>query len=112
MRRLKLPVLIVALLGLVVAVTPPGLCPCWLLVEVERVHVHPAGDGAERHSHDYLFELFNSHAPAYPPYVISAAALIALLLASALYYRPPRWGMFSRHGWRGDPDVPPPRVAA
>lgn len=110
MMRLKLSVIGLALLGVLVTLTPPGLCPCWLLAQVERTHVHPAGDEHQSHSHDYLFDLFNTHSPVSAPKVNSAATVLAGLVAAVLQRVRPAPEYLGTAIWRAEAEVPPPRA--
>ncbi|MGQ0602028.1 MAG: hypothetical protein ACT4QE_10080 [Anaerolineales bacterium] len=112
MSRMTLFAVLLLFLSAVVAVTPPGLCSCWLIADVEQVHAHPAGDEDHPHSHDYLFELFNTHLPATPPSVAAAAAVIAQLIGAALRLVLPRQVALGAARWSGSVELPPPRLVA
>jgi hypothetical protein len=112
MFRLKWAASLLAWLAALTVITPPGLCPCWLFGDVDTVHVHPASDEHRPHGHAYLLEIFNAHLPATLPSVVSSAALIALLLASALSFRPARVAARGRPEWFSPVELPPPRAGA
>ena len=60
-------------LAVFVTLMPPGLCPCWLMLDPSRHHPHLA-DRPEfpHHSHGYLFDLFQTQALVVAPLAICA----------------------------------------
>jgi hypothetical protein len=103
--------LLVSSLALVtlVAIAPPGLCPCWLLREPERVHPHLDGWPERPHRHEYLFSLFQSQAAAAAPVAVLPAGLLLLCQALAAVWRRIPEPIFPARGWSFSPLTPPPR---
>ena len=107
-----MPRLLLALLILVVALTafaPPGLCPCWLFVEVEAFHPHAPDQAAHPHSHNYLFEVYQGQTAAVMPPALLPAALLLVLLSGLLRWRRLPHQDANGAGWNFPSDVPPPR---
>ncbi len=106
--RLALAAILVCLAGLM-ALAQPGICPCWLLADVEHLHPHPAGHPERPHSHGYLSDLFMSGMPAVAePTLVPAATLILALALAA------RWRTVSELSpaywvWAASPRRLPPR---
>lgn len=93
-----------------VALAPPGLCPCWLIADVRHIHPHPSGEPDRPHPHDYLFEMFQTQ-PAHtsePP--LHPTALIEHLKDRSVWQAV---GDYARviSGWSAAPPTPPPRWA-
>lgn len=90
----------------------PGLCPCWLMVDVQKYHLHPFAHPERPHPHDYLFEIFNAESAAVaPPLPLPARTLILALALSGL------WLWIGSHtasvaNWMTPPPTPPPRLSA
>lgn len=97
------------LFTLAVTITPPGVCPCWLMFDPGAHHPHFNGHPELPHQHEYLLEYFQSQTVVPPPVAtIPVALLIALQAASGLLRTTP--GQFlTNFGWNPDPLVPPPR---
>jgi hypothetical protein len=90
------------------SLTQPGLCPCWLLPDVND-HPHLDGHPERPHRHDYLFNLFQSNTPAAaPPVVIPINEIIAALNASG-HLRLPGHAPQAVTGWQAAVEPPPPR---
>jgi hypothetical protein len=103
-------VVAVVLLAPYIAFTPPGLCPCWLMMEPGQFHPHPSGRPDHPHTHDYLFDLFQSQtATATPLALLPAGLLIALQAASGLR-RPLPDVVHDGASWTPLPPRPPPRL--
>lgn len=89
--------------------TPPGLCPCWLMGEPGKYHPHLGGDPERAHQHDYLFDLFQSHTvSALPPVLVPAGVLMECQSIAGL------WRRLADHpspalSWISRPLTPPPR---
>jgi hypothetical protein len=100
---------ILFLIGLT-AWTPPGLCPCWLIAEIERYHPHPAGDPERQHAHDYLFEIFQAENPAIAALSFLPAQAFLLLLALGSLWRRVGSQRLLNVSWEPSPSTPPPRL--
>lgn len=84
--RLSLAAALVLLASLM-AVAPPGLCPCWLIRDVRDYHPHFDGHPERPHSHDYLFEMFPTGTTALAePNLLPASSLIVLLALALLWH--------------------------
>lgn len=104
-KRIFLPLLIA-----LVAFAQPGLCACWLMIDISAHHPH-FEDPSRPHSHDYLSEVFQAQTVASaPPIVISAQALLAILALAALW-RPLLRRLPSLAGWLAESDPPPPKLS-
>jgi hypothetical protein len=103
--------LLILVAGLALMIMPPGLCPCWLLRGVAVIHPHPAGNGHELHSHDYLFESFNAQPMASPPIVLFTTALLASLVQGAVQRLHSARRCLSGVSWISEVESPPPRRA-
>jgi hypothetical protein len=102
-------VLLVVVVGLTVG--QPGLCPCWLLRDVARIHPHLGGDPSQPHTHEYLSNWIDSAPVAAPPILLPTIALVLeLALAVALWRSLVSHGVFSR-GSSIPPPLRPPRAA-
>lgn len=102
---------VVPLYLLCLVLTPPGVCPCWLMFDPAEHHPHPDGHPERPHTHDYLLDYFRSQtAVAVPDLSLPAALLIALQASSGL--RQPL-GHAEAHaaGWSAAPLTPPPETA-
>jgi hypothetical protein len=88
--------------------TPPGLCPCWLMFDPAAHHPHFDGHAERPHSHEYLLDYFQSQTVGAAPVAsLPAASLIALQAASGLR-RPLAVACQSAGGWTAAPLTPPP----
>lgn len=97
-------------LALYTALAQPGLCACWLIVDVKHVHFHPPGvDPDKPHSHDYLFEQYHVLPASVAPQLETVSELIQKLAAKSLW-RPTAGENFFAYGWRFVPEPPPPRA--
>jgi len=104
-------ILLILLVGLT-AFAQPGLCPCWLMVDIQTHHPHPGGDPNRDHGHDYLNDLFSAGlAAVVTPSLIPAHTLIALLTTGNLW-RPIADHSSLAHGWTPALEPPPPRLTA
>ncbi len=102
-------ILIVLLVGFV-ALAQPGLCPCWLMLDISAHHPHPDGHPERPHSHGYLADLFQTDTvAAIPLLVVPAQTLIAQHALGALWWRVPNreWQLT---GWMSAMEPPPPRA--
>ncbi|MEK7787412.1 MAG: hypothetical protein AAB658_18575, partial [Chloroflexota bacterium] len=92
-------ILLILLIGLT-AFAQPGLCPCWLMVDIQARHPHPGGQPDQPHGHDYLNDLFSAGLAAVATLsLVPAHALIALLTAVQLW-RPITHNSIFAPGWR------------
>ncbi len=91
------------------ALTPPGLCPCWLMAEPDKFHPHPSGRPERPHGHDYLFDLFQSQTLSAIPLAITPARLLIERQSGDGLWRPLAAPMFFTGGWASSPLTPPPR---
>ena len=107
------PVLLfLALLIGLTAFAQPGLCPCWLMADVEIYHPHPDGNPDGDHGHDYLDDLFSAGLAAVATLsLVPAHALIALLTAVQLW-QPITHNSTFASGWTPSLEPPPPRLSA
>lgn len=103
-------VLLVAYLFTIsVLITPPGVCPCWLMIDPRAHHPHFDGHPEVPHQHEYLLDYFQSQTIVPPPVVeIPIALLIAWQAASGL------WQTLAHpepeaNGWALPPPLRPPR---
>ena len=105
MRRL-VPAFAVSL-ALFVAFMPPGLCPCWLMLDPS----HPHLDDRPKlpHPNGYLFDLFQTQALVVAPLAIAPISLlIAVQAGGGLWRRLLDLSPFAI-GWAVAPPIPPPR---
>jgi hypothetical protein len=97
-------------LSLWLSLAQPGLCPCWMLADIEDNHPHPAGNAHEPHGHEYLQELFRANVASTAPQVISVLALMLACLAASLRH----WLLSGEHllsgFWFAEVLLPPPRL--
>ena len=108
MSRLFLAVVI--FVAALIALTPPGLCPCWLNPDVETNHVHFRDVPDSNHSHEYLNELSQaSLGEILPILLIPAAIFIALESLSTILWEL-IWGVFSPMRWKLPLSPPPPKL--
>jgi hypothetical protein len=103
--------LLAGLLALTV-LAQPGLCPCWLIANVEDIHPHRAGNASRPHDHEYLFEMF----PSQPAAVLDLAPnpvgrLIEHLLNSSMWQASGKNDVRAL-AWSHAPPTPPPRLSA
>jgi hypothetical protein len=97
-------------LGLFIAFTPPGLCPCWLMEDPVHQHPHPDGHPEKKHSHDYLFDLFQTQTSATSPIsLLPVSLLLALMAAGGLWRQLVHIPTFAA-GWTAAPLSPPPKL--
>ena len=105
-------VILLVFLASLIAVAPPGLCPCWLIADVRTYHPHPNGRPERPHPHNYLFELFHSQtAAASPEPLIAIRDLVLALIGTGVWRRLSRQAR-PAHGWVMPPPTPPPRLTA
>ncbi len=91
------------------ALTPPGLCPCWLMVDPAEHHPH-FNDQARPHSHDYLLDYFQSQTVAAVPLMLMPIALLISLQAASGLWRQLFHVSLTANGWAYAPLTPPPRL--
>ena len=91
------------------ALTPAGLCPCWLMLEPAEFHPHPSGHPERPHDHRYLFDLFQSQTVAAAPLALLPAGLLIALQAASGLRRPLPDELLHGAGWTPLPATPPPR---
>jgi hypothetical protein len=98
-------------LGLFIAFTPPGVCPCWLMEDPAHTHPHPDGHPEKAHNHGYLFNLFQTQTSAAGPIMtlLPVSLLLALLVASGLWRQLIHVPTFAA-GWTAAPLSPPPKL--
>ena len=102
-------VLSLMLVGLL-AVAPPGLCPCWMFTNPMEVHPHPYGHAELPHDHSYLFDLSPS-SPSQPPPIPSAPQeMIDRLLALGGLWSISKPSPLGTASWSAPPSTPPPRL--
>jgi len=71
--------------------TPPGLCPCWLLQDFMHPHARPE-DASSPHPHDDLGQDQNSEAaPQVSLPALVSTALLSLAAAAGLWLRVTTW---------------------
>lgn len=100
------------LFALYLALTPPGLCPCWLMFDPAEHHPHFDAHAQQPHDHNYLFEYFQSQTVAVVPlWLVPIALLISWQAASGLR-RQIASEIVAALGWALDPLTPPPRSLA
>ena len=109
MRRITLALLL--FLAGYLALTQPGLCPCWLIREVRIYHPHPFAHPERPHPHDYLFELYNSQTVASTPSLPTPARALILALALGALWLYVAHTTVAILGWAAHPPIPPPRLA-
>jgi hypothetical protein len=91
------------------ALTPPGLCPCWLMFNPAKHHPH-FNERAERpHDHEYLLEYFQSQTVAAVPMMLMPIALLITLQAASGLWRGLASEIVLASSWALDPLTPPPR---
>lgn len=104
-----LSVFIAATLAIFIALAQPGVCSCWLMVDVAHNHPHPDGHPERPHAHDYLADLFSANvAITVLPFIFSILAFIASIYASALW-QVVLASPFFNGGCRLGLEPPPPR---
>lgn len=102
-------VFIAITLAVLITFAQPGVCSCWMMVDVAYNHPHPDGRPERPHNHEYLADLFLANtAITVLPFIFSILAFIALIYDSAL------WQMilastFFNGGCRLSVEPPPPR---
>ncbi len=106
-RRLVLTVALPALLAGILPVTPPGLCPCWLL---DHIHPHPFAHSELPHSHDYLFWMFSADTAETPPALPTSSEVHARLLSLNDLWSEASEPLPGSPAWSGSPSKPPPRL--
>jgi hypothetical protein len=105
---------IVLLLAILAAITPPGLCACWLIPQVETVHPHISEEHAKsEHPHDYLFQLSQTLSQTnsieiIPLFITPATVWIALALTGSIWWRLEGHN-FQEARWRPAIPLPPPK---
>jgi len=110
MRRLTLALLL--FLAGYLTLAQPGLCPCWLIADVQKYHPHLFAHPERPHPHGYLFEIFNAESVAVaPPLPIPARTLILASAISSLWWHIGSHA-FSVADWAAPPPTPPPRLSA
>ena len=91
------------------ALTQPGLCPCWLMIDIHAHHPHPDGHPDRPHSHDYLDDLFSAGTPALVTLnLVTAHSLLALLALGSLWQANANERL-TASGWIMRLEPPPPR---
>lgn len=101
--------ILVALVSLT-ALTPVGLCPCWLMADVRAYHPHPDGHPERPHGHGYLLELFDAQPVAIVVVALIPAHDLVMFLAHGSLWQ---WVMglaLGPAGWVSPPIKPPPRL--
>ncbi len=107
------PVLILlALLVGLTAFAQPGLCPCWLMADVQIYHPHPDGNPDRDHGHDYLDDLFSAGLAAVATLSLIPAQTLIALLTTGILWRPIADNSTFAHGWTPSLEPPPPRLSA
>jgi hypothetical protein len=107
---IRFQMVLIFLTGLL-SVMPPGLCPCWLIPQVETVHVHFSPEHAKSdHTHTYLLQVSQTVRVDVTPLVITSVALwIAITSVSGILL-----GLlslfFHQGGWWANIPHPPPKV--
>ncbi len=103
--------LLACLLALTV-LAQPGLCPCWLIANVEDIHPHRAGNANRPHDHEYLFEMFPSQLAAVLDLAPNPVGrLIEHLLNSSVWQASGENDVLA-FVWSQAPPTPPPRLSA
>jgi hypothetical protein len=98
------------LLAALIALLPPGLCPCWLTADPAALHPHLGQPAAERHGHGYLLEIFTAQPAAAAPEFAGPAAVLLALLAVGAAWRNVYMPALNAGGWHPTLDFPPPRL--
>ncbi len=106
-RRLVLTVTLQAVLASFLTVTPPGLCPCWLL---DHIHPHPFGHADLPHSHDYLLWMFSADTAETPPALPTSGEMHARLLSLNDLWSEASEPLPGSPAWSGSLSKPPPRL--
>lgn len=96
-------------LSLWLSLAQPGLCPCWMLSDLEHNHPHPSGHSHEPHAHDYVWELFRASLASVAPQVFSALALMLASLAACLWQALLSRKRLQAAAWFANVPLPPPR---
>lgn len=104
-------ILLILLVGLT-AFAQPGLCPCWLMVDIQTRHPHPGGQPDQPHGHDYLDDLFSAGLAAVATLSLVPAHALIALLATGNLWRPIADHSSFAHGWMPALEPPPPRLIA
>lgn len=94
------------------ALTPPGLCPCWLFFDPAAQHPHFDGRPERPHDHEYLLDYFQSQTVAALPLALTPAALLIALQAASGLLRPLAAHSLPGGSWTRAPLTPPPRAYA
>jgi hypothetical protein len=103
-------VLSICLVGLT-ALAQPGLCPCWLMMDINSYHPHLDRHPDRPHSHDYLGDLFNAGVPALVPFAHLTAHSLIALLALGVLWRLAMDAVIAASEWISALEPPPPRQA-
>lgn len=102
--------IVLIIFAIFIALTPPGLCPCWLNPHVDSYHIHLSKEHAEsEHSHDYLFQLSQTTHPIVAPLPITPVSLWIYLLAVSGVWRVLAHVLSGGQKWQATPPLPPPR---
>ncbi|MEK7787602.1 MAG: hypothetical protein AAB658_19530 [Chloroflexota bacterium] len=104
-------ILFILLVGLT-AFAQPGLCPCWLMADIQAHHPHPGGYLDRDHGHDYLNDLFSAGLAAVATLSLLPARTLIALLATGNLWRPIADHSSLAHGWVPALEPPPPRLCA
>jgi hypothetical protein len=89
------------------ALAQPGLCPCWLMLDVR--HPHPDGQAEQEHGHGYLNDLFSAGTPAIVTLSLAAAHTLIAMLALGGLWRSAADETLPMAGWILTLEPPPPR---
>ena len=97
-------------LAVFIAFAQPGLCPCWLMIDVAAHHPHLDGHPERPHTHGYLFDLFQAQTVAAVPLTLVPLSILIALQAAGGLWRPLHTPSLSVTGWSFSPLKPPPRM--
>jgi len=88
----------------------PGICPCWLMLDVR--HPHPDGHPEQKHPHDYLDDLFSAGTPAVATLLLVTAHTLIAVLALGKLWQSIAITLQSVSSWALMLEPPPPRGIA
>ncbi len=97
-------------LAVFIAFAQPGLCPCWLMIDVAAHHPHLDGHPERPHTHGYLFDLFQAQTVAAVPLTLVPLSILIALQAAGGLWQPLHNLSLHVSGWSFSPPTPPPRM--
>jgi hypothetical protein len=104
-------ILFILFLVIMTTFAQPGMCPCWLMPNVEEVHLHYPRQAETQHDHEYLLEMFNANAfEILRVMLVPSSLLLTLIFTTAVSREFPLLAVVYG-GWQKSPPTPPPRSA-